>query len=108
MLLTNIFEGGFFNDQNILPKARLNDTQVAKQLTYMFNRLCKLEAIMNRTFYLTQIARQKSPPSQERMLTQIAILTKKVAEEQKYRDYILKQLESKGLLAAYINDVQVN
>ncbi|CAG5112496.1 Oidioi.mRNA.OKI2018_I69.chr2.g6708.t1.cds [Oikopleura dioica] len=40
------------------------------------------------------------------MLTQIAILTKKVAEEQKYRDYILKQLESKGLLAAYINDVQ--
>lgn len=63
---------------------------------------------MNRTFYLTQIARQKSPPSQERMLTQIAILTKKVAEELKYRDYILKQLESKGLLAAYINDVQVD
>ena len=63
---------------------------------------------MDRTFFLTQSTRQKPSAAQERILTQIAILTKKVAENQKYREYILKHLEGKGLLAAYINDVQVS
>ncbi|CBY34214.1 unnamed protein product, partial [Oikopleura dioica] len=85
VILTNIFDGGYFQDPNILPK---------------------LQAIMDRTFCLTQSTRQKPSANQERILTQIAILTTKVAENQKYREYILKNLESKGLLAAYINDVQ--
>ena len=63
---------------------------------------------MDRTFFLTKSTRQKPSAAQERILTQIAILTKKVAENQKYREYILKHLEGKGLLAAYINDIQVS
>lgn len=39
VLLTNLFEGGFFNDQNILPKDRLNVIQVASRGEIMLTGL---------------------------------------------------------------------